>query len=249
MNELQNKNDFTSLELVDLINRFRTEEGNRSELSHNDFLKVLRDEFDEEIGQGNISYTPYTHPQNKQKYPMYILNLSQSRQVLVRESKFVRKAVIAYIDKLENELIKTLPHSDLSPQLQLLINMELKQKQIEQSVIENKQEIQDMRDVIQLSTSGWRTDAANLINKIAVALGGFEHIRDVRAESYKLLDERMGVDVNTRLTNKRRRMAEEGISKSKREKTTVLDIIAEDKKLVEGYIAIVKEMAIKYRAA
>lgn len=44
-------------------------------------------------------------------------------------------------------------------------------------------------------------------------------------------------------------MADEGICKSKRDKLTVLDVIADDKKLVEGYIAIVKEMAIKNKVA
>lgn len=47
------------------------------------------------------------------------------------------------------------------------------------------------------------------------------------------------------LTNKRRRMADEGICKSKRDKLTKVDIIADDKKLIEIYIAIVKEMAVK----
>lgn len=44
----------------------------------------------------------------------------------------------------------------------------------------------------------------------------------------------------------RRRMAEEGTSKSKRDKTTKVDVIAADKKLIEGYLIIIKEMAIKY---
>lgn len=48
------------------------------------------------------------------------------------------------------------------------------------------------------------------------------------------------------LNNKRRRMAEEGTRKSARDKLSYVDVIAEDRKLVEGYIAIVKEMAVKY---
>ena len=44
----------------------------------------------------------------------------------------------------------------------------------------------------------------------------------------------------------RRRMAEEGVSKSKRDKANRLDVIAEDKKLIEGFLIIVKEIAIKY---
>lgn len=35
---------------------------------------------------------------------MFVLNLPQAKQVLVRESKFVRKAVIHYIEELENKI-------------------------------------------------------------------------------------------------------------------------------------------------
>jgi len=110
-----------------------------------------------------------------------------------------------------------------------------------------KEDLQAIRDVITLSPNSWRPDSSALINKMALGAGGYDHIRAIREESYKFLCERFGVDVKTRLTNKRRRMADEGICKSKRDKLTVLDVISEDKKLIEGYIAIVKEMAIKYK--
>ena len=241
MNNLQGKDTFTSLELTELINQYRNEEGNKSPLRHDNLLQIIKDEFEEEIGLLKIQETPYIHPQNKQKYPMYVLDHSQSRQVLVRESKFVRKAVIAYIDKLEEKVQSSIP-SNLSPQLQLLISIELGQKQL-------SKEIQDMREVIQLSPNSWRKETSNLISKIAMVLGGYEHIKDVRQQSYDLLNERMGVDVKMRLTNKRRRMADEGVCKSKRDKLSALDVIAEDKKLIEGYIAIVKEMSIKNKVA
>lgn len=67
-------------------------------------------------------------------------------------------------------------------------------------------------------------------------------------EIYRLVDERMQAKIQVRLTNKRRRMADEGVCKSKRDRLCPLDVIAEDKKLIEGYIAIVKELAIKYGA-
>lgn len=38
------------------------------------------------------------------KSPYYILTLSQAKQVLMRESKFVRRAVIHYIEDLEKQL-------------------------------------------------------------------------------------------------------------------------------------------------
>ena len=69
---------------------------------------------------------------------------------------------------------------------------------------------------------------------------------NVRNECYELLQKRMGVSLHTRLTNKRRRMADEGASKSARDKLTYVDVIADDKKLIEGFVAIVKALAIKY---
>ena len=106
----------TSLELVEQINIFRKQD-NRYELGHNDILKVIRDEFEEEIGMGKISHTPYIHPQNGQEYSMFELTTSQAKQVLVRESKMVRKAVIAYIEKLESKLIEVSRKESLLIQL------------------------------------------------------------------------------------------------------------------------------------
>ena len=160
---------------------------------------------------------------------------------------------LKYIDafnKMEEVIKKNqLMATSLSPELQVLINLELQQKELATAINENKQEIQDMRDVISLDTTSWRKETANLISKMALSCGGFEHMKDIRSESYNLLDERMGVSLSIRLTNKRRRMADEGVSKSKRDKLNYLDIVSEDKKLVEGYIAIIKEMAIKYKIA
>lgn len=109
--------------------------------------------------------------------------------------------------------------------------------------------VESIREVVALDTTSWREDTGTIIRKIANNLGGGTAYSTVRSESYELLERRMGVSLATRLTNKRRRMADEGVCKSKREKLSYVDIIAEDKKLIEGYTAIVKEMAIKYKVA
>lgn len=109
-----------------------------------------------------------------------------------------------------------------------------------------KEEIKSIKEVVSLDTTSWRSETQNLIAKIAINQGGFEHINLLKSESYELLNKRFGVSLEIRLTNKRRRMAEEGVSKSKRDKINYLDVISEDKKLIEGYVAIVKDMAIKY---
>lgn len=98
-----NKQNITSLELLEQINFFRREEGKKKDLRHDNLLQVIRDEFEEEIGLLKIQETPYIHPQNKQQYRIFELTLSQAKQVLVRESKFVRKAVIHKLEELENK--------------------------------------------------------------------------------------------------------------------------------------------------
>ncbi len=140
--------------------------------------------------------------------------------------------------------------NELSPQLQLLISMELKQKQLEVAVADTNARIDNIKEVVSLDSTAWRADTQNLLNKIAISLGGTSAFyKQLRTESYELLDRRMGTSLQVRLTNKRRRMAEEGASKSKRDALTKIDVIADDKKLIEGYVAIVKEMAIKYGIA
>lgn len=103
MNNLQRKDTFTSLELVEQINHFRTLEENRNRLRHDTLLSIIRDEFEEEISLQKILESNYTNSRGRQ-YPMFILTASQAKQVLVRESKFVRRAVIKYIEQLENQL-------------------------------------------------------------------------------------------------------------------------------------------------
>ena len=150
-----------------------------------------------------------------------------------------------YFLECEKEVLNT---SQLSPELQMFNQMfkaiasqELANKQI-------KQEIQGIRDVVAINSEDWKTDCKNLIAKIAYQLGGIGHINDVYKEVYSALDRRLGTKLQIRLTNKRRRMADEGVCKSKRDKLNYISVIAEDKKLIEGYVSIVKELAIKYGA-
>lgn len=117
---------------------------------------------------------------------------------------------------------------------------------VKQTTEETKEEIKVMREAVTLSPNQWRKDTATLINKIANKLGGFQHIEPIRKEAYKLLNDNYGVDINRRLLNKKKNMALEGCSKSKIYKTNYLDVIADDKKLINGYIHIISKMAIKY---
>lgn len=115
--KLTKKETVTSLELLEQINFFRKQEGVNLQ-AHSDLLKIIRIEFEEEIGEGLISCTStYADSQGKLR-PMFILTHSQAKQVLVRESRFVRKAVIRYIDELE-QIIQLIKEDKLDKQQQL----------------------------------------------------------------------------------------------------------------------------------
>lgn len=151
-------------------------------------------------------------------------------------------------EKLKESELNT---SQLSPELQMfnqmfkaIANNELEQKRLKAEMQETKKEIKDIREVVSLNSTDWRKDTSALISKIALKLGGFEYINKVRNESYERLEKRIPIKLETRLTNKRRRMADEGVCKSKRDKLNYLDVIADDKKALEVYLAVIKEMAI-----
>lgn len=160
-----------------------------------------------------------------QRREMTIVNESGLYTVILRSDKpqakpfrkWVTSVVLPSIRKTGSYSVQQ-PNAfeNLSPQLQVLIQMETRQKQIE------------ARQAEQATGEGY---------------GG---IRLVYEEIYRSIESRAGVSLNTRLTNKRNRMAGEGVCKSKRDKLTRVDIIAEDKKLIEIYVAIVKELAVKY---
>ncbi|MCP8367006.1 ORF6N domain-containing protein [Clostridioides difficile] len=125
-------------------------------------------------------------------------------------------------------------------------DLRLQVNQANNIALEAKTEVKTIKEVVSLNATDWRKDTQQLIARIAKQQGSFEHINMLRRESYELLNNRFGVDLNRRLINKRRKMAEEGVSESKREKINNLDVIQDDKKLIEGYVAIVKDMALKY---
>ena len=138
MNEIitEKKDKITSLEIVEEINRYRKEEGNRTNLQHKDLLKIIREEFSEEIGEGKISPTSYKDQWNREQ-PMFVLTLSQARQVLVRESKYVRKSVIHFLEILE-EKIKN-PFANLSIQQMMIATLQEQEKIVDRvEVLENK---------------------------------------------------------------------------------------------------------------
>ena len=157
MNKLVTKETITSLELVKEINMFREQEGRHTELQHKTMLGIIRDEFEEEINEQKILPVEYKDAKGENR-PMFVLKYAQAKQVLVRESKFVRKAVIAYIDKLEKALKSQyqVPKSfaealRLAAEQQEQIEQQQKQLEMQKPKVEFYDAVTDSKDTFDMA--------------------------------------------------------------------------------------------------
>ncbi|MBP3037950.1 Rha family transcriptional regulator [Bacillaceae bacterium Marseille-Q3522] len=155
-------------------------------------------------------------------------------------------AYVTKFNEMEKRIIDT---SQLSPELQMfsLLHQALAKQELATKQLESK--VDNISEIVALNTIDWRKDARQLISKIAQSRGGFGAYKEVNSEIYQEVERRGKFDLSRRLTNKRRRLADEGVSKSKRDKLSKVDVIADDGRLVEIYVAVVKEFAIKHGVA
>lgn len=189
--------------------------------------------------------------QNKKEY---IIKLNTAKEMAMLErnerGKQVRRYFIAIEDRYKKAKFQI---SDLSPELQMVHYMfeqiakqEIEQKRQSEEIENVKGRVEGIRNIVALNPKDWRKETDIILKRISLKLGGGDKYKEIRRESYDLLESRMGVSLNTRLKNKCKRMLKNGISQSVIDKVNYIDIINEDKKLIEGYISIVKELAVKY---
>jgi hypothetical protein len=101
----------------------------------------------------------------------------------------------------------------------------------------------------ELPKDQWRKWVNSSLGEIGIRLGnkGQNH-EDLRSDSYKLLEEKAGADLSTRLRNGRKRLEDAGATKTVQKEYCKLDCIEEDKRLKEIYTGIIKELRIKHLA-
>ena len=157
MEKLRNKNEVTSLELLEEINRYREMEynykidnglelgkvesknGKFTELKHKTLLENIKEDFELEIREQKILLSSYKNSQNKDQ-PMFILNLEFCKLILMKESNFVRRGVLEYIHKLENE--NKLLKGNISIKDSLLLNIIKSNNDIEKAEALQRYEVE-----------------------------------------------------------------------------------------------------------
>lgn len=186
---------------------------------------------------------------NNQERPCYLL--TKMGCDMVANKLTGEKGVLftaEYVQKfhdMENS-VPQIDNSSLSPELRAFgeIYRSMARTELEQKRLSKK--VDGITEVVSLNSSNWRQDTQRLINKIALKNGGTDAFKDVRTAIYKEVDRRGRFDLERRLTNKRQRMAYEGASKSEQDNLSKVNVIADDRRLIEVYLAVVKDFAIKY---
>ncbi|MCX7772943.1 MAG: Bro-N domain-containing protein [Clostridia bacterium] len=178
-----------------------------------------------------------------------IINESGLYNVILRSDKPEAKAfkrwitheVLPSIRKHGAYISKSVSALDaLAQTVQVLQEQDTRIKQLETTQ-------QAIKEAVISEPDNWREDIRHKLNKIAQSIGS-NKFQEVRTESYKLLEQRAGVNLERRLDNKRGRMLKEGLSSTAISKANKMDVIDEDKKLREIYGKIVSEYLIKYVA-
>ena len=138
---------------------------------------------------------------------------------------------------------------DLSPELQMSYNLLRAMEKQEKRTRKLEEDVSQIKDVMlsKSNTKNWRKTCKDTLVKTAYNMGGVsEYLGDLYTLSYTWLEERLHISLDKRLHNARKRMIKQGATKTEAEKLNALDIIENDKKLIEPYIQIVKEIGVKY---
>lgn len=158
MNEIMKMNNveavtMTSLEVVELINDFRKEEGNEIVKRHDDFIRSIRKELEtlKKVGitnDRNFTGAKYKDTKGEER-PCYKMNKSGIMQMLNKESALVRYKTQKYIEALENKLKE--PSKPLTSMELLKLQYRALEEQ-DQKIEEVKEDLKDFKEYIPLFT-------------------------------------------------------------------------------------------------
>ncbi len=134
----------------------------------------------------------------------------------------------------------------LTPELQVLIQHERMMQEQQKKLDEVQNKVDAIQDTFLLQPENWKKETRIAIGKLSQKIcGDYSMIHELYQQSYALLEDRAGADLNARVRNKKARMAENGATKKAIEAVSTLDIVSDDKKLKEIFTAILREMSAK----
>lgn len=226
LKSLMKKDTISSLELLEQINFFRKKEG-KPLTTHRDLLIIIETEFTdinrkrikggmcpethteikEQLQAEGIEISEYSNSQNGQTYTMYLLPIEKAKQCLLKESKYVRRAVIHYIEELENKISEKiiLKANLFSDDKDIVIAshkrlLELETEEKNKLIEDQRKEIEHNQDVIiGLVKDVDLKDKRAILNEVVRYRGA--NIRERWRLLYKEFEGKFHLNIKARLEN------------------------------------------------
>lgn len=117
-------------------------------------------------------------------------------------------------------------------------------KDMSEDVNEKLKQLKNVYEVV--NDSKWRKSTDILLKSTAYSLGNISCIANLRRKIYSLMEKRLCIDFDNTIKRRAKRMALEGVCKSKIDKINPMTIISEDKKLIDSYVSTVREVCIAF---
>ncbi|MGW7931525.1 Rha family transcriptional regulator [Staphylococcus xylosus] len=211
------------------------------------YVKVLED--NPKLGSRKFFVESiYINSQNKSQ-PCYLLtkkgcDMVGNKMTGAKGTLFTAMYVDAFheMDERIKQAQLNIPNTPMEA-LELFFAQHKEQQAINEQM---KREIKGIREVITIDFNNWRNETNRILNAIANKLNIPDGHHTVRKQAYKALEQKGHCKLNIRLENKKKKMAQNGANKSRINKLSKLDVINDEPRLIEIYISIIKNMAIKH---
>ncbi len=222
---------------------------------------IIENEFAEE----NVDYWAFVIDEERNFNPNpttdYKLTAHFAKKLSMKGNGAKAEEAREYFTHLEERVKqKAVDFNQLSPELQILqgllsqmVQKELADKERDKQIAIAKETAdkavattESIKEAVKPVFDNWRNEVNAKFNRIQKSSG--TQFKDLRTEMYYELEHRAGCDLNTRLRNKRSRMAENGCTKTEINALNKMDVIEDDKKLREIFSKIVTEYEIRYCA-
>lgn len=266
MNDLEQAKIQTPIEIALGID----EDGMTTARKLYDFLELAQGQFsrwaksnivDNEFATENEDYWGFDINVEGNKTQDYKLTAHFAKKLSMKGNGEKAEEAREYFTHLEERVKqKAVDFNQLSPELQILqgllsqmVQKELADKERDKQIAIAKETAdkavattESIKEAVKPVFDNWRNEVNAKFNRIQKSSG--TQFKDLRTEMYYELEHRAGCDLNTRLRNKRSRMAENGCTKTEINALNKMDVIEDDKKLREIFSKIVTEYEIRYCA-